>query len=104
MKDPRPYLFDIELQRNWNSCVGQDLANYMEACWRRFKPNEAVEISPAFAWQMGKLMEKKGFHENVGLKHLTLIGGWNSTASAPRRSTHTQTTDGSQTLKHRSQH
>jgi hypothetical protein len=73
VKDLRPLLFDIENQRNWNSCGGQDIANYMEVIKRRFKPQEAVELSPAFVWQCAKEFKKVGYHDNVGVTHMNLM-------------------------------
>lgn len=82
--DLRRYLFDVENQRSSNGCGGFAASTLVEILFRRFRPKEAEEFSPLFAWWNAREYDGET-HKNEGVTSRTLLRGLHKKGICPEQ-------------------
>ncbi|MEN9676223.1 MAG: hypothetical protein RIS76_2119 [Verrucomicrobiota bacterium] len=82
--DLRRYLFDVENQRSCNGCGGFAASTLVEILFKRFRPKEAEEFSPLFAWWNAREYDGDT-HKNEGVTSRTLLRGLHKKGICPER-------------------
>ncbi len=80
--DLRQHLFDIEHQRDSRACGGFAASTIVEILFRRHRPDEAVELSPLFAWWNARAYAGDT-HRNEGVSARMLLKGLHQRGICP---------------------